>query len=72
MFDFQRALAAQYGDVDTPERRGSEAMMQRYYRAAKTVTQLNTIVLQNIGARLIPQSEEVPRVLNERFRIRGE
>jgi len=67
VFDFQNALAAQYGDVDTPDRRASEAMMQRYYRAAKTVTQLNTIVLQNIGARLFPQSDEVPRPLNERF-----
>jgi [protein-PII] uridylyltransferase len=72
VFDFQNALAAQYGDVDTPERRASEAMMQRYYRAAKTVTQLNTIVLQNIGARLFPQSEESPRALNERFEIRNE
>jgi [protein-PII] uridylyltransferase len=72
VFDFQNALAAQYGDVDTPDRRASEAMMQRYYRAAKTVTQLNTIVLQNIGARLFPQSEEVPRALNERFWVRNE
>jgi [protein-PII] uridylyltransferase len=72
VFDFQNALAAQYGDVDTPERRASEAMMQRYYRAAKTVTQLNTIVLQNIGARLLPQSEEPARPLNERFCVRNE
>ena len=72
VFDFQSALAAQFGDVDTPERRASEAMMQRYYRAAKTVTQLNTIVLQNIGARLLPQPDEHPRNLNERFSIRGE
>jgi [protein-PII] uridylyltransferase len=72
VFDFQGALAAQYGDVDTPERRASEAMMQRYYRAAKTVTQLNTIVLQNIGARLLPQAEVAPRYLNERFRVRAE
>ncbi|HWD22745.1 MAG TPA: [protein-PII] uridylyltransferase [Burkholderiales bacterium] len=72
VFDFQNALALQYGDADTPERRASEAMMQRYYRAAKTVTQLNTIVLQNIGARLLPQSDEAPRMLNERFRARGE
>jgi [protein-PII] uridylyltransferase len=72
VFDFQNALAAQYGDVDTPECRASEAMMQRYYRAAKTVTQLNTIVLQNIGARLFPQSEETPRALNERFFVRSE
>jgi [protein-PII] uridylyltransferase len=72
VFDFQNALAQQYGDADTPERRASEAMMQRYYRAAKTVTQLNTIVLQNIGERLLPRPEEPPRMLNERFRTRGE
>ena len=57
---------------ETPERRASEVMMQRYYRAAKTVTQLNTIVLQNIGARLLPQPDGVSRSLNERFRVRGE
>jgi [protein-PII] uridylyltransferase len=72
VFDFQNALAAQYGDVDTADARASEAMMQRYYRAAKTVTQLNTIVLQNIGARLFPQSDEAPRFLNERFQVKGE
>ncbi len=71
VFDFQGALAAQFGDLDTPERRASEAMMQRYYRAAKTVTQLNTIVLQNIGARLFPEQAEA-RELNERFLISGE
>jgi [protein-PII] uridylyltransferase len=71
VFDFQSALAAQFGDLDTPDRRASEAMMQRYYRAAKTVTQLNTIVLQNIGARLLPEQPEA-RFLNERFTVRGE
>src|SRR4029079_8178389 len=64
--------AAQYGDVDAPDRRASEAMMQRYYRAAKTVTQLNTIVTQNISARRFTQAEEAPRSLNERFGVRGE
>jgi [protein-PII] uridylyltransferase len=72
VFDFQNALAAQFGDVDSPDRRASEAMMQRYYRAAKTVTQLNAILLQNLRARLLPQPGEAPRALNERFRIRGE
>ncbi|MGQ0546135.1 MAG: [protein-PII] uridylyltransferase [Betaproteobacteria bacterium] len=72
VFDFQSALAAQLCFADTAERRASEQMMQRYYRTAKAVTQLNTIVLQNLGARLLPQStgEVVP--LNERFRARGE
>ncbi len=72
VFDFQGALAAQFGDADTAERRASEAMMQRYYRAAKTVTQINTIVLQNIGARLLPHPDEAPRSLNERFQVKNE
>jgi [protein-PII] uridylyltransferase len=72
VFDFQGALAAQYGDADTPDLRGSEAMMQRYYRAAKTVTQLNAILLQNFRARLLPQPDGEPRPLNERWRARGD
>jgi [protein-PII] uridylyltransferase len=72
VFDFQGALAAQFGYADTPDLRASEAMMQRYYRAAKTVTQLNTILLQNLQARLMPRRDVAPRALNERFRMRGE
>ncbi len=72
VFDFQNALAAQYAIAETPERRASEVMMQKYYRAAKTVTQLNAIVLQNLEARLLPQPDVRPRVLNERFRVNGE
>src|SRR5262245_5024950 len=72
VFDFQNALAAQFGDQDTPDRRASEAMMQRYYRAAKTVTQLNAILLQNLQARLMPRGDLAIRPLNERFRMRGE
>jgi [protein-PII] uridylyltransferase len=72
VFDFQSALAAQFGYADTPDLRASEAMMQRYYRAAKTVTQLNAILLQNLQARLMPQSDVALRELNERWRARGE
>jgi [protein-PII] uridylyltransferase len=72
VFDFQGALAAQFGYADTPDLRASEAMMQRYYRAAKTVTQLNAILLQNLQARLMPRRDVAPRPLNERFRVRGE
>ena len=72
VFDFQAALAAQLGYEDTPQRRASEAMMQGYYRTAKAVTQLNTILLQNLEARLLPEPEHAPRRLNERFRVRGE
>jgi len=72
VFDFQSALAAQFGYTDSPDLRASEAMMQRYYRAAKTVTQLNAILLQNLQARLMPQRDIAPRPLNERWLVRGE
>jgi [protein-PII] uridylyltransferase len=72
VFDVQTALAAQLGLTDTPHRRASEAMMQRYYQTAKGVTQLNAILLQNLESRLLPEPEVAPAELNERFRVRGE
>src|SRR4029453_7664016 len=72
VFDLQTALAAQLGHKDTPSRRASEAMMQRYYQTAKVVTQLNTILLQNLEARLAPRPDTPPRSLNERFEVRSE
>ena len=72
VFDFQAALAAQLGYTETADRRASEVLMQRYYRSAKVITQLNTILLQNLEARIAPQPLQPPRLLNERFRSRGE
>ena len=72
VFDYQKALAEQCGFRGTPARRASEQLMQRYYQAAKGVTQLNTILLQNLEARLLPQKDVAPRALNERFQVRGE
>jgi [protein-PII] uridylyltransferase len=48
-------------------RRSSEQLMQQYYRTAKTVTQINAILLQNIGAALFPPPDEPPQPINERF-----
>lgn len=72
VFDLQTALAAQLGHRDTPARRASEAMMQRYYQTAKGVTQLNAILMQNLEARLAPWPDTAPRPLNERFEVRSE
>ena len=72
VFDLQNPLAEQLGYRETPTRRASEAMMQRYYRTAKTITQLNTILLQNLGARLFAKADVDLHTLNERFRARGE
>ena len=58
VFDVQTAIAETFGLSSTGEgleaRRASEYLMQRYYWAAKAVTQLNTILLQNIEAQLFP------------------
>jgi [protein-PII] uridylyltransferase len=46
--------------------------MQRYYRAARVVKQLNTIVLQNLTALIAPQMDREFHPINERFGMRGE
>jgi [protein-PII] uridylyltransferase len=72
VFDLQTALAAQLGHKDSAAHRASEAMMQRYYQTAQGVTQLNTILMQNLEARLAPRPDTAPRPLNERFEVRSE
>ncbi len=72
LFDHQSALAAQFGLRDTPNRLASEQLMQRYYRAAKAVSQLNTIVLQNLTALITPQLDRDFHPIDEHFGMRGE
>ena len=72
VFDLQTAVAATFGyesvaaDGTHLPVRASEALMRRYYWAAKAVTQLNQILLLNIEERLNPQTHE-PRPINENF-----
>ena len=67
LFDFQTALAERLGFTAIPTRRASEQLMQEYYRTAKTIMQLNTILLQNMGAAIFPAPECAPQPINERF-----
>jgi [protein-PII] uridylyltransferase len=66
VFDVQTPIAESLGFRTTDTRRASEYLMQRYYWAAKAVTQLNMILLQNIQAQLFPQPA-CPKPINERF-----
>ena len=66
VFDVQTPIAETFGYRTTETRRASEYLMQHYYWAAKAVTQLNTILLQNIEAQLFPKPGS-PQSLNERF-----
>jgi len=72
LFDLQTRLAGHYGLSDTPSKRASEQLMQRYYRTAKSVTLTNTILLQNLLARLRPGPSLPPVVIDDRFQARNE
>jgi len=54
VFDIQHSLAQVYGIEPTHNRRASEILMQRYYWAARLVTQLNTVLVESIQAHLFP------------------
>ena len=73
VFDLQTVVAESFGyatlthpDTGRIVSRASEALMKRFYWAAKAVTQLNQILLLNIGERLNP-SAGAPQVINARF-----
>ena len=67
VFDLQNPLAESFGFKATSTRRASEQLMRRYYWAAKAVTQLSTILIQNIEAQLFPSTSGITRVLSDRF-----
>ncbi|MDQ3186282.1 MAG: [protein-PII] uridylyltransferase, partial [Pseudomonadota bacterium] len=72
LFDYQTSLAEECNISGKPPRLASEMLMQRYYRAAKAVTQINTILLLTLRAEIFPDKVAVPIVINERFQKRGE
>ncbi len=71
VFDLQGQMAQQFGFVDDANKRASEQFMQRYYRIAKRVTQINTLVLKSISEKLAPASKQRIRPINERFQKVG-
>jgi [protein-PII] uridylyltransferase len=70
VFDLQTAVAATFGHAGESDLLASEALMRRYYWAAKAVTQLSQILLLNIGDRLQPRADR-PTPINERFDEKG-
>ncbi len=77
VFDLQTAVAESFGfqarispTTGRVMSRASEALMKRYYWAAKAVSQLNQILLLNIDERLNPDVHP-PEAINERFFNKG-
>ena len=80
VFDLQNAVAESFGfrhrfaDDGRVMLRASEVLMRRYYWAAKAVTQLNQILLQNIEEHLrAARGEPAPELVrvNDRFFDKG-
>jgi [protein-PII] uridylyltransferase len=72
LFDLQPALAAIYGFEATRTRRPSEILMQRYYWAARVVSQLNTILMQSLEERLFPAPDDQVQNIDADFcMVRG-
>ncbi|MGH8742996.1 MAG: [protein-PII] uridylyltransferase [Burkholderiales bacterium] len=72
LFDYQEVLARHYGFTDSENHRASESLMQRYYLTAKSVSQLNTILLLNLRAKIAPAPVIKALPINERFQSRNE
>ena len=69
VFDLQTQLAERMGLKPARGQRVSEALMKRYYWAAKAVVQLNEIVMQEVqeriaGSRDVPMRELTPDFLD--------
>jgi len=67
LFDVQPQLAAVYGFCATRTRRASELLMQRYYWAARVVSQFHTILMQHIEERLFPSAHDDVRPIDDDF-----
>ena len=65
VFDLQTQVALSMGFELESSRKNSEALMQRYYWAAKAVVQLNQILILNIDERLNPRSIQPIRLTQD-------
>ena len=71
VFDLQAQVARMLiGGHDGDVRRASEELMQSYFRAAKQITQLNTILLLNLEAELFAAPDAAPEPIDDEFQNR--
>ncbi len=71
LFDYQSELAEQMHVKAKRGQRISEGLMRAYYRNAKVIGQLNTILLQNLSARIDPNALAQTTPINDDFRSRN-
>jgi [protein-PII] uridylyltransferase len=70
VFDLQAQVAEFLGLHGGSARRASEEVMQRYFWAAKQVTQMSTILLLNLENELFPAPDAAPEPIDHEFQNR--
>ncbi len=72
LFDHQRELARLFGFEDSDMRLAVEQFMQRYYRAALAIAQLNEVLMQHFDQVILHSDAPEDVVdLNSRFQVRN-
>lgn len=69
LFDYQPELAGQFGLQEQKGRRASELLMQRYYRAARTITQANEMLIRALEERVFEQVCEPLKPAHPHFHV---
>ena len=73
LFDYQEPLAKILGVRQTATRRASEMLMQKYYRTARNLMQINEILLQNYAVMFFREADTVPVfIIDEHFQAQRE
>lgn len=72
LFEVQLALAKELKISKSIGREPSDILMQRYFLNAKSIVQLNTIILQAIKERFIPEATASFQKVNDYFRVSGD
>jgi [protein-PII] uridylyltransferase len=71
LFDFQTELANELKLSPKAHHRPSERLMEGYYRTTKTVGLLNTILMQNLAARILSRPDAPATEINTDFEARN-
>ena len=72
LFDYQAQLAKELGIIDKSPRYASEILMQRYYRVARSVTQINNILLLALQVKICSDIDTTLIPINKRFQKYGQ
>ncbi|MCB6184463.1 [protein-PII] uridylyltransferase [Leeia sp. TBRC 13508] len=67
IYDLQGTLAKRFSLEDHPRKRASEQLMQAYYRAARTIRQLNQMLVQRLKSEIFTPNSVESIAINERF-----